>query len=126
MLKTIILVATGGALGSVLRFAIGQWQALKTADGFPWATLCANLAGCLLIGVAMGLIAKHDDLATSFHRFAVIGFCGGFTTFSTFSNETLRMISHGCYAQAAIYVSISVIAGLALSFVGYFIFANKL
>jgi len=122
MLKAFILVATGGALGSVLRFALGQWQALKTADGFPWATLCANLAGCLLIGIAMGQMAKHDDLTASFHRFAVIGFCGGFTTFSTFSNETLQMISLGNYAQAAIYVSISLLAGLALTFAGYKIF----
>jgi CrcB protein len=119
MLKAFILVATGGALGSVLRFALGQWQALKTADGFPWATLCANLAGCLLIGIAVGLMAKHDTLTTDFHRFAVIGFCGGFTTFSTFSNETLRMISQGNLAQAAIYVSISVLVGLALTFMGY-------
>ncbi|MDR1724207.1 MAG: fluoride efflux transporter CrcB [Tannerella sp.] len=121
-MKTILLVALGGALGSVLRYGAGEWLPWRAAAGFPWATLLVNLLGCLLIGLAIGLMAKYEVFAANFRLFFVVGFCGGFTTFSTFSREALALLTQESYLQAAIYILISVVAGLALTFAGYFLF----
>ena len=114
----ILLVAIGSGLGGVLRYLVPCVFAAH--KGFPWATLTVNVVGSLLIGLLSGLLARHSGAsAESIRAFAVVGFCGGFTTFSTFSNETFRMLEGGQYLSAAAYVGISVLAGLAAVFIGY-------
>ena len=116
----IILVAVGSGLGGVLRYLVPCW--IGASKGFPWATLTVNVVGSLLIGLLSGLLARHGgSSAESIRCFAVVGFCGGFTTFSTFSNETFRMLENNQWLSAAGYVGISVAAGLAAVFVGYLI-----
>ena len=113
----ILLVAVGSGLGGVLRYLVPCW--IGTAKGFPWATLTVNVVGSLLIGFLTGLLARHGgSSAESIRSFAVVGFCGGFTTFSTFSNETFRLIENSQWLSAAAYVGLSVIAGLVAVFVG--------
>ena len=113
----ILLVAIGSALGGVLRYLVPCVFAAH--KGFPWATLTVNVVGSLLIGLLSGLLARHGGAsAESIRAFAVVGFCGGFTTFSTFSNETFRMLENNQWFPAAAYVGISVLAGLAAVFVG--------
>ncbi|MDR2511920.1 MAG: fluoride efflux transporter CrcB [Bacteroidales bacterium] len=120
-MKAILLVALGGALGSVLRYGAGEWLPfLRSSSGFPWATMLVNLSGCLLIGIAAGLMAKYEVFTSNFRLFFVVGFCGGFTTFSTFSREILQMLCQNMYLQAIVYVLMSIVAGLTLTFVGYF------
>ena len=114
----ILLVAIGGGLGGVLRYLVPCW--IGAAKGFPWATLTVNVVGSLLIGLLSGLLARHGgSSAESIRAFAVVGFCGGFTTFSTFSNETFRLIESSQWLSAVAYVSLSILAGLAAVFLGY-------
>ena len=116
----ILLVAIGSGLGGVLRYLVPCW--IGAAKGFPWATLTVNVVGSLLIGILSGLLARHGgSSAESIRCFAVVGFCGGFTTFSTFSNETFRLLENGQWMSAAAYAGLSVAAGLAAVFVGYLI-----
>ena len=115
-----LLVAVGSGLGGVLRYLVPCW--ICAAKGFPWATLTANVVGSLLIGLISGLLARHGgSSAESIRAFAVVGFCGGFTTFSTFSNETFRLVENNQWLSAAGYVGLSVAAGLVAVFVGYLI-----
>lgn len=114
----ILLVAIGSGLGGVLRYLVPCW--MGAAKGFPWATLTVNVVGSLLIGLLSGLLARHGgSSAESIRAFAVVGFCGGFTTFSTFSNETFRLIESSQWPSAVAYVSLSILAGLAAVFLGY-------
>ena len=116
----ILLVAVGSGLGGVLRYLVPCW--IGAAKGFPWATLTVNVVGSLLIGLLSGLLARHGgSSAESIRAFAVVGFCGGFTTFSTFSNETFRLIESSQWLSAVAYVSLSILAGLAAVFLGYWI-----
>ena len=113
----ILLVAIGSGLGGVLRYLMPCW--IGAAKGFPWATLTVNVVGSLLIGLLSGLLARHGgSSADSIRAFAVVGFCGGFTTFSTFSNETFWLLGNSQWLSAAGYAGLSVAAGLAAVFVG--------
>ena len=116
----ILLVAVGSGLGGVLRYLVPGW--IGAAKGFPWATLTVNVVGSLLIGLLSGLLARHGgSSAEAIRCLSVVGFCGGFTTFSTFSNETFRLIESNQWLSAAVYVGLSVVAGLAAVFLGYLI-----
>ena len=116
----IVLVAVGSALGGVLRYLASL--GLAAQRGFPWATLSVNVVGSFLIGFLSGLSARHcGGNGEGIRLFAVVGFCGGFTTFSTFSNETFRLIEGSQWLSAAVYVGVSVLAGLAAVFLGYLV-----
>ena len=116
----LVLVAVGSALGGVLRYLVSL--GLAAQRGFPWATLSVNVVGSFLIGLLSGLIARHcGGNGESVRLLVVVGFCGGFTTFSAFSNETFRLIEGSQWLPAAVYVGMSVLAGLAAVFLGYLI-----
>jgi CrcB protein len=113
----LLLIALGGAAGSVLRYLVGGRVQHFAPHGFPVGTLFVNVVGCLLIGM---LIRQFMNIQT--HNYArallVVGFCGGFTTFSTFSAETLGLIEGGEYARAMGYVLLSVTLCLGATFAG--------
>ena len=116
----IVLVAVGSGLGGVLRYLVACW--IGAAKGFPWATLTVNVVGSLLIGSLSGLLARHGgSSAEAIRAFAVVGFCGGFTTFSTFSNETFRLMENGQWGFAVVYVGTSVAAGLGAVALGWWL-----
>ena len=115
-----LLVAVGSGLGGVLRYLVPGW--IGAAKGFPWATLTVNVVGSLLIGLLSGLLARHGgSSAEAVRAFAVVGFCGGFTTFSTFSNEAFRMMEQSQWGMVAGYVTVSLLAGFAAVGLGYLI-----
>lgn len=121
-MKAYLLVALGGAIGSLSRFGIGELFSNKTQSAFPWATLFINLLGCLVIGLIIGIFERYQLLSHhSLRSFFVVGLCGGFTTFSTFSLETLRLFQSSQNIQAITYVLISILLGLALTLLGYII-----
>ena len=105
-----LFVALGGALGSVLRYFMSL--VIPKVAGFPWPTFVANILGCLCIGIFSGLFLKCDSLSPNLKLFLVTGFCGGFTTFSTFANESFGMMKAGDVLLTALYVGASVIIGI--------------
>ncbi len=119
MIKDFLYVAAGGALGSVLRYGVSCL--LGQARGFPWGTFTVNLLGSFLIGVFFGYMAKNPNLGSGTVLFLSVGFCGGFTTFSTFSKEGLQLLQVGNYLMLLLYLAGSVILGIALAALGYFL-----
>lgn len=117
--KQLIFIAVGSAFGGVLRFLISKWMNATMTSAFPYGTLVVNLAGCFLIGLFYGIGLKHPSSSPTLLLFLTTGFCGGFTTFSAFSYENLQLLKNGAFGLAAIYIAVSVIGGLALSFLGF-------
>lgn len=103
---SIIFIALGGALGAVSRYAISL---IPLKSGFPFLTLITNLLGALLIGFIAGLAESKENISPNAVLFWKTGVCGGFTTFSTFSLETVTLIENGSYISASAYVLASVI-----------------
>lgn len=120
IIKNIAIVGAGSFLGGTARYLVSL--AMKgVSKGFPWATLAVNLAGCFIIGLLWGLFSKNGTESSNWALFLTVGLCGGFTTFSTFSKEALVMLQGGNVWGFAGYVAISVIAGIALVALGYFL-----
>jgi CrcB protein len=116
--RSILLVGLGGLIGSVARYAVALAFAGQLATAFPFATLAVNIAGCFLIGVIFALGDRGNILSPEWRIFLTTGFCGGFTTFSTFSYESLRLLEDGEYLYLGANVLISVAAGLAATYLG--------
>ncbi len=109
-------IALGGAAGSVLRHAVGLWVQ-RGIPGFPWGTFVINVSGSFLLGLlARGL--SGDAVNPTARAALTIGLCGGYTTFSTFSFETMRLIEDGLAGRAALYIVASVLLSLAAIFAG--------
>ena len=114
MIKNVLFVATGGALGSVARYLLTTLFAYFALCG-EWAILLANVLGSFLIGLSI------PTLSNSAYLFAAVGFCGGFTTFSTFSSQTLQLFQSGERFTAMVYMIVSVLASvLSVMFGIYF------
>jgi CrcB protein len=114
-----LLIALGGAVGSVARYGTGTLLLRATERTlFPWGTLAVNLLGCLVIGYLNGLL--DDRLIRPEYRYlAVVGFLGGYTTFSTFGWETAAFLRDRQYLAAAVYILANNVLGIALVVVGY-------
>ena len=117
MLLNCVFVGLGGAAGSICRYLLGLLP-LKPVSGFPAITLCINIAGAFALGLIGALAGKYAKLNPQLLLFLRVGVCGGFTTFSTFSNEALTMMRSGQYALCFTYITISVAAGLAATLIG--------
>ena len=120
IIKNILVVGAGSFVGGAVRYLVSL--AMKgVSKGFPWATLTVNLVGCFLIGLLWSAFSKNVSEGNNWALFLTVGLCGGFTPFSTFSKEALVMLQAGNILGFAGYVSISVIAGIALVALGYFL-----
>ena len=114
---TLLVVAVGGALGAVSRYLATGWVQGLSGDFFPWGTLVVNVLGSLALG--FGLVWLQASVASAEARqFLAIGFLGSFTTFSTFSYETVAMLRDGEWWRAGGYVAASVVVGLMAVFLG--------
>lgn len=117
MLKTIVLVATGGALGSTLRYLTSVLVERFFQTSLPLATFIVNVLGCFLIGLFIGFL-DQNLLKESMKWFLITGFCGGFTTFSAFGFENYNLITSSHPVTALLYISISVLAGIFAIYFG--------
>jgi CrcB protein len=114
----IAAVACGGAFGAAARYALGGWIAARAGAGFPWGTLIINASGSFLLCFIATLAVERFAIPPLWYLALGAGFCGGYTTFSTFSYETLRLAAEGSWARAAANVAASVVAGLAFGALG--------
>jgi CrcB protein len=122
----ILAVALGGALGAVLRYLVSGWVERSSffAGGrnlgglFPWGTLVVNLSGCLALGLLAGLFQRKFLLAPDLRALLFLGLLGSYTTFSTFSLETLRLMEDGSWTLALLNGLGSPLLGLAGAWVG--------
>ena len=112
-----LFVALGGAVGSVSRYLLGLLP-VKAAAGFPLTTLVINVTGAFLIGLLTALAGKHTGFDPRLMLLLKVGLCGGFTTFSTFCNETVQLMQGGRTALAALYVVLSLALGAGAVFAG--------
>jgi CrcB protein len=118
-MKALLLVAIGGAIGSVARYSLSGYVLKHTLDWrFPAATFAVNVLGCLAAGVLAGLAEKHHFFSTDVRLLLFTGLLGGFTTFSAFGLETMHLIKHGDFGVAASNIVLSVLAGLATLWLG--------
>lgn len=119
-MKSVLLVFIGGGFGSVLRFAIGKW--LNNAENaFPLGTFLVNILGSLFIGLLLGYAAKNDSLNQNQTLLLATGFCGGFTTFSTFAYENHLFLKLGDFTTFALYTISSFTIGFLAVFGGVYL-----
>jgi CrcB protein len=116
-LRDVILVATGGAIGAVARYAVGRAGSAWLPVGFPWATFAINVGGCFLMGIVAGF-AGRGAVSPEARLFLATGVLGGFTTFSAFGLEAQSLIAEGRVGAAAAYTGGHLLLGIAGVFAG--------
>ncbi len=118
MLRAVLLVGLGGGVGSILRFLTNVLVKKLVDTSFPLHTFVVNLLGCLVIGLLVGVFERYDIGNSDLRHLLVIGFCGGYTTFSTFALENMQLVQSGNLALAFVYIAASVITGLLAVWLG--------
>lgn len=126
MIRMLFLIGLGGFTGSVARYLTALMVARKFSPGlFPMATFAVNAAGCLLAGFLWGWFSRHAHLPHEIRNMLIIGFCGGFTTFSAFSVESMQLLARGQFLLFAIYAT-STFAVCMLAVIGGNFLGNAL
>ncbi|CAN5223728.1 fluoride efflux transporter CrcB [soil metagenome] len=119
-MKFIVAVGIGSLIGGISRYLLTQYVQEKFFSSFPYGTFTVNVLGCLLIGIVFGF-AERDTLGTVWKLFLITGILGGFTTFSSFSNETVFLLRNGKAMVALLNVLGSVVLGVLATFAGLYI-----
>ncbi len=118
MVKSLLIAGLGGFIGTVFRFLISRYIQVEYISVFPWSTFIVNILGSLMIGVIFGLSEKGDFLSPEWRIFLTIGICGGFTTFSTFSNDAFILMQNKEWLRFTMYATFSFFLGLSAVFFG--------
>jgi fluoride exporter len=118
--KSVLLVALGGAIGSVARFKLSGWVLHQTPNWrFPAGTVVVNIIGCLIVGLLAGMAVKQEVFTPEARMFLFTGLLGGFTTFSAFGLETLLLLKRGEAGVAIANIVLSIALGLLAAWLGY-------
>lgn len=118
MWRAVLFVGAGSFLGGVARYLLSRLIQSHVASGFPWGTMTVNVAGCLLIGLLYGCMARAGWMNPELRLFLTVGFCGGFTTFSTFIHENYTLLGGGHFLLFALYSILSFALGLLAVYLG--------
>ena len=116
MIKQMLIVGIGGALGSMLRYGSSFIFPFRS---FPWPTLVVNILGCFIIGIVIAFSLRNEPFFDQWKLFLATGICGGFTTFSAFSLESVSLFQHGKTGTGILYITASLLGGLAATWMGY-------
>ncbi|MBA7518991.1 putative fluoride ion transporter CrcB [subsurface metagenome] len=119
MLKEFLLIGLGGFIGSVARFYVSKLNLYIDFFSIPLGTLLVNVAGSFVIGFLIGIAVKSPLLTLEWRLFLMVGLCGGFTTFSTFSSENLMLLHNGQFVSILLYTGLSLLLGFLAVFTGY-------
>jgi len=119
-MKELVLVFVGGGIGSIVRFLLGKGVNLLHSHHFPFGTLAVNVVACFVLGYVIGLADHRHVLSPAARLFWAVGFCGGFSTFSTFSAETLSLIQNGFHFSTLLYIVSSLVLCLTATFGGIY------
>ncbi|MBM3908817.1 MAG: fluoride efflux transporter CrcB [Gemmatimonadetes bacterium] len=117
-MRLILAVALGSAAGGVVRFLLSAWIEQRSATSFPWATLLVNLSGSLLLGFLATWTYEVAGVPADLRALLTTGLCGGYTTFSTFSLETVALAEEGLFGRAAAYIALSVVLSVLGAYAG--------
>lgn len=117
-MKNLLFVMAGGAIGAALRYLIGLACSRWALANLPIGTLSVNLLGCFLLGVLMALGQKYASFSGAPYLMLTVGVCGAFTTFSTFSADSIRLMDNGQWLTVLLYLSLSIIGGFLLFYLG--------
>ena len=123
MIKNLFLVLLGGGFGSIARYLLSYFFTKNNTLSFPWATFIANSIGCLIIGLLFGYIQKNNLQNETLKLLLITGFCGGFTTFSSFALENYNLLQNNHQITAYIYMASSII--LTITAVGLGSYLSK-
>ncbi len=120
-MKQLLLVGLGGFIGSAARYFISKLNLYIHFLAIPMGTLTVNVIGSFVIGFLVGISAKSEIISADMRLFLMVGVCGGFTTFSSFSNENLILIQNGQFLTALLYTGLSIFLGFTAVYLGYLI-----
>jgi CrcB protein len=118
MFRLILIIGTGSFIGGVARFLASRLIQNYALSTFPLGTFLVNIVGCFLIGLFYGLSEKGNIMNAEWRMFLTVGFCGGFTTFSTFANENISLLKESEFFYFALYTGLSVFIGLLAVYLG--------
>ena len=118
MLKTLLIAGTGGFIGTILRFLVSRYFQENTFSLFPWGTFTVNILGSLLIGIIYGITEKGNLLSPEIRIFLTVGICGGFTTFSSLTNDAFMLLQEKEWLKLSLYTSLSFFLGLVAVYLG--------
>ena len=118
-MKQILLVGFGGFIGSVARFLVSKLNLYWNIFSIPFGTLTVNVLGSFIIGFIVGVSSKSEIITPGFRLFLMVGICGGFTTFSSFTLENLTLMQNGQFASVLVYTGLSIFLGFLAVYLGY-------
>lgn len=118
MIRNIFIIGAGGFLGTVSRFLTSKYIQVYFPSSFPLGTFIINVLGCFLIGLFYGFSEKSNVVTPELRMFLTVGFCGGFTTFSTFANENLTLLRDAEFFYSLLYVGLSIFLGILAVYLG--------
>jgi fluoride exporter len=121
MFRNLLLIGLGGAVGSVLRYLTALGSAKFGAETFPFGTFFANVVGCFVIGVCYALAQRYGWFTPEWRLLLITGFCGGYTTFSTFANENVQLLQNHQYGTFLFYTLGSLALGMAAVVAGFWV-----
>ena len=119
MIKILTFIGLGSFLGGVARYGVGRLVSWLSGAPTLWGTFAVNVVGCFLIGLLYGLFDRYDGVAEHWRMFLTVGFCGGFTTFSTFAHESYSRLTEGRFIEMLVYATLSFAVGLLMVHLGH-------